>query len=157
MMQTGRLFTGGDRTSPHVGCVLASYLRGPQDRSAAARDSAEPIGPTGGNLPHGQDRRASWARPLTRSCSTPIPRSVLQGARFAAAGLRLGDVAWSRGGGCGGRSIEGDLQAIRSAPADARLLDANFEPAFRLMTSPQARQAFDISARARRQSATSTA
>jgi hypothetical protein len=42
-------------------------------------------------------------------------------------------------------AIEGDLKAFE-ASADARLLDANFESAFKLMSSPQARLAFDIEA-----------
>src|SRR5262245_46124115 len=53
MMQTGRLFTGGINT-PHVGCALA-YLRGRRSDLPAHVVLPEPMGPTGGNLPHGQD------------------------------------------------------------------------------------------------------
>ncbi|HVW38539.1 MAG TPA: DUF1501 domain-containing protein, partial [Pirellulales bacterium] len=53
MMQTGRLFTGGINT-PHAGCVLA-YLRGRKTDLPAHVVLPEPMGRTGGNLPHGQD------------------------------------------------------------------------------------------------------
>ena len=52
-MQTGRLFTGGVNT-PHAGCAL-SYLRGRKSDLPAHVLLPEPMGPTGGNLPHGQD------------------------------------------------------------------------------------------------------
>jgi hypothetical protein len=42
-------------------------------------------------------------------------------------------------------AIEGDLRAFE-ASADARLLEASFEGAYKLVASPQARQAFEISA-----------
>ena len=42
-------------------------------------------------------------------------------------------------------AIEGDLRAFE-ASSDARLLDASFEGAYKLVASPQARQAFEISA-----------
>src|SRR5688572_26267278 len=53
MMQTGRLFTGGVNT-PHAGCAL-QYLRGRKTDLPANVILPEPMGPTGGNLPHGQD------------------------------------------------------------------------------------------------------
>ncbi len=53
MMQTGRLFTAGINT-PHVGCAM-SYLRGPRNELPAHVILPETMGPTGGNLPHGQD------------------------------------------------------------------------------------------------------
>src|SRR5215210_5818974 len=53
MMQTGRLFTGGVNT-PHAGCAL-SYLRGRKSDLPAHVLLPEPMGPTGGNMPHGQD------------------------------------------------------------------------------------------------------
>src|SRR5688572_16314808 len=53
MMQTGRLFTGGIN-SPHAGCAL-SYLRGRKTDLPAHIVLPEPMGSTGGNLPHGQD------------------------------------------------------------------------------------------------------
>ena len=53
MLQTGRLFTGGINT-PHAGCAL-SYLRGRKTDLPAHAILPEPMGSTGGNLPHGQD------------------------------------------------------------------------------------------------------
>src|SRR6266498_1642011 len=53
MMQTGRLFTGGVNT-PHAGCAL-EYLKGRRSDLPANVILPEMMGPTGGNLPHGQD------------------------------------------------------------------------------------------------------
>src|SRR5258705_6077900 len=53
MMQTGRLFTGGINT-PHAGCAL-EFLKGRRTELPAHIILPEPMGPTGGNLPHGQD------------------------------------------------------------------------------------------------------
>src|SRR3982751_3314843 len=53
MMQTGRAFSGGINT-PHVGCAVA-YLRGNKTDLPPHVLLPEPMGPTGGNLPHGQD------------------------------------------------------------------------------------------------------
>src|SRR5437867_5326411 len=53
MMQTGRLFTGGVNT-PHAGCAL-EYLRGRRTELPVNVILPEPMGPTGGNMPHGQD------------------------------------------------------------------------------------------------------
>src|SRR2546422_2019818 len=52
MMQTGRLFSGGIE-HPHVGCVL-SKIRGPKGDVPPHVLLPRPMGPTGGNLPHGQ-------------------------------------------------------------------------------------------------------
>jgi hypothetical protein len=53
MMQTGRLFTGGINT-PHVGCAL-EFLKGRKSDMPAHVILPAPMGPTGGNMPHGQD------------------------------------------------------------------------------------------------------
>jgi hypothetical protein len=53
MMQTGRLFTGGVNT-PHVGCAM-QFLRGNRNEMPSFVILPEPMGPTGGNMPHGQD------------------------------------------------------------------------------------------------------
>src|SRR6266516_3086981 len=53
MMQTGRLFTGGINT-PHAGCAL-DFLKGRRNELPAHVILPEAMGPTGGNLPHGQD------------------------------------------------------------------------------------------------------
>src|SRR5687767_9352580 len=53
MMQTGRLFTGGVNT-PHAGSAL-HYLQGKGGEMPTHVILPEPMGPTGGNMPHGQD------------------------------------------------------------------------------------------------------
>src|SRR5688572_4828314 len=53
MLQTGRLFTGGVNT-PHVGCAY-EFLKGRKTELPAHVILPEPMGPTGGNMPHGQD------------------------------------------------------------------------------------------------------
>src|SRR5258707_52193 len=53
MMQTGRLFTGGINT-PHAGCAL-EFLKGRKTELPANVILPEPMGPTGGNMRHGQD------------------------------------------------------------------------------------------------------
>ena len=53
MMQTGRLFAGGINT-PHAGCAL-QYLRGRKTELPAHVVLPEPMGATGGGMPHGQD------------------------------------------------------------------------------------------------------
>src|SRR5437899_11556705 len=53
MMQTGRLFTRGINT-PHARCAL-EFLSGRKSELPAHIILPEPMGPTGGNLPHGQD------------------------------------------------------------------------------------------------------
>ena len=52
LMQTGRLFTGGIEY-PNYGCVV-SKLKGPRGDTPPNVLLPKPIGPTGGNMPHGQ-------------------------------------------------------------------------------------------------------
>ncbi len=52
-------------------------------------------------------------------------------------------------------AIDGAVGTFESS-ADARLLDANFEGAFKLMSSPRAREAFDDRRRAGRRCAIAT-
>src|SRR4029077_4961373 len=53
MMQSGRLFTGGINT-PHAGCAL-EFLKSRRNELPANIILPEAMGPTGGNMPHGQD------------------------------------------------------------------------------------------------------
>src|SRR3954471_8548807 len=141
MMQTGRLFTGGVE-HPHVGCVL-SKIRGAKGDVPPHVLLPKPIGPTGGNLPHGQsagylgktyDPFVLNADPNDRSFKVPdlLPPDYVSAVRQSRRrSLRS--------------AIEGDLKAFESS-ADARLLEASFEGAYKLVASPQARQAFEISA-----------
>ncbi|MFO0899115.1 MAG: DUF1501 domain-containing protein [Pirellulales bacterium] len=140
MLQTGRLFTGGVNT-PHAGCAL-SYLRGRKTDLPAHVVLPEPMGPTGGNMPHGQDAgflgKAYDAYNLNADPSKPdfkvpdlLPPPEIGEARLARR-RRL-------------RGVVEDTVRSFEASESARLLDSNFESAFRMMTSPQARAAFDLS------------
>jgi hypothetical protein len=139
MLQTGRLFTGGINT-PHAGCAL-SFLRGRRSDLPAHVILPEPMGPTGGNLPHGQDAGflgkthdpfALMADPSKPNFKVPDLLPPPQ----------IGDVRLERRRKL--RSIVDETVANFEASDNARLLDSNFEAAFRMMTSPQAREAFDL-------------
>jgi len=140
MMQTGRLFTGGINT-PHAGCALA-YLRGRKSDLPAHVILPEPMGSTGGNMPHGQDAGvlgkshdpfALMADPSKPNFQVPdmLPPKEIGEARLERR-RRLRKV------------VDETLQNFESSDS-AQLLDSNFEAAFRLMTSTQAREAFDLS------------
>ena len=141
MLQTGRLFTGGVNT-PHVGCALA-YLRGPKTRLAAARDPARG---------DGADRRQPAAR-AGRGVSGQGVRSVRAEHRSERSRISRCPICcrrrswamcgWSGAAGCG-RSSKSTWREFEASPS-AKLMDANFESAWRMMTSPQARAAFDLS------------
>ena len=139
MMQTGRLFTGGVNT-PHAGCVLA-YLRGRKTDLPAHVVLPEPMGRTGGNLPHGQeagflgkahDPFALMADPSQPNFKVPdmLPPASIGEARLDRR-RRM-------------RSIVDQTVKSFEASDNAQLLDSNFQAAFRLMTSVQAREAFDL-------------
>jgi uncharacterized protein (DUF1501 family) len=139
MMQTGRLFTGGVNT-PHVGCAL-EFLKGRRNELPANVILPEPMGPTGGNMPHGQDAgflgKSRDPFVLNADPSKPdfkVP-DLLPPAEIGEARLQrrkeLREV------------IEGTIKNFE-ASASAELMDANFEAAFRLMTSEKAREAFDL-------------
>ena len=83
MMQTGRLFTGGVNT-PHAGCAL-QYLRGRKSDLPAHVILPEPMGPTGGNLPHGQDAGFLGKAYDPFVLMADPSQAELQGARPAAA------------------------------------------------------------------------
>jgi hypothetical protein len=139
MMQTGRLFTGGVNT-PHAGCAL-QYLRGRKTDLPANVILPEPMGPTGGNLPHGQDAGflgkaydpfVLMADPSQANFKVPdlLPPKTIGEARLERR-RKLRDI------------VEGTVRRFEASD-DAKLLDSNFEAAFRMMTSPQARAAFDL-------------
>jgi hypothetical protein len=140
MLQTGRLFTGGIN-SPHVGCAL-SYLRGRKSDLPAHVIVPEPMGRTGGNLPHGQDAGflgkahdpfALMADPSKPNFTVPdlLPPPQIGEARLDRR-RRM-------------RAIVDETVKNFEASDNAQLLDSNFQAAFRLMTSTQARAAFDLS------------
>jgi hypothetical protein len=139
-MQTGRAFRFGSE-SPHVGCVL-SKLKGPKGEAPPHVLLPRPIGNTGGNLPHGQtagflgktyDPFVLNADPTDPDFKVPdllapdyLPPIRVEGR----ASLR--------------QRVDQAIAHLESVP-DARLLDSNFQQAYRLMSSQQAREAFDIS------------
>src|SRR5215813_11677135 len=134
MMQTGRLFTGGVNT-PHAGCVV-SYLKGRRTDLPAHVILPEPMGRTGGNLPHGQD-----AGFLGKAHDPFVLNTDPSVANFKVPDLlppkELGDVRLERRRKL--RAIVEENVAEFEASPSAKLMDANFEAAWRMMTSPQAR------------------
>ncbi|MDZ4783682.1 MAG: DUF1501 domain-containing protein [Planctomycetia bacterium] len=140
MLQTGRLFNGGVNT-PHAGCAL-TYLRGRKTDLPAHVILPEPMGRTGGNMPHGQDAGflgkaydpfALMADPSKPNFQVPdmLPPPEIGQARLDRR-RKL-------------RSIVDQTVKNFEATDSAQLMDSNFEAAYRLMTSTQAREAFDLS------------
>ncbi len=140
MMQTGRLFTGGVNT-PHAGCVTI-YLLGRRGDLPAHVLLPEPMGRGGGNLPSGQaagflgkahDPFALMADPSKPNFKVPdmLPPAEIGEARLERR-KRL-------------RAIVDSTVKNFEASESAKLLDDNFQNAYRLMTSTEARQAFDLS------------
>jgi hypothetical protein len=139
MMQTGRLFSGGIE-HPHAGCVLG-YLKGQRGEVPAHVLLPRPIGRTGGNLPHGQnagylgkqyDPFVLNADPSDPKFQVPdlLPPDYISAVR-AGRRQKLRD------------AVDGSLAAFEKN-AQAKQLDDNFNLAYRLMSSPQAREAFAL-------------
>jgi Protein of unknown function (DUF1501) len=139
MMQTGRLFTGGIE-HPHVGCVLG-YVKGQRGEVPAHVLLPRPIGRTGGNLPHGHtagylgrqhDPFILNADPSVPNFQVPdlLPPGYISAVR-ADRRQRLRE------------AVDAAVASFESSP-QARQLDGSFHQAYRLMSSPQARAAFDL-------------
>lgn len=139
MMQTGRRFTGGIHT-PHAGAVI-SYLKGRKTDLPPFVVLPELMGRGGGNLPNGQaggflgkahDPFALMADPSVPNFKVPdlLPPDLIGATRLSRR-RRMRDLVE--------RTVE-----VFEASEDARLMDSNFHAAFRLMTSEQARSAFDL-------------
>src|SRR5262249_14682253 len=140
MMQTGRLFSGGVNT-PHVGAVVG-YLRGRKTDLPPFAVLPELMGRGGGNLPNGQaggflgkahDPFALNADPSKPNFQVPdlLPPPEIGTVRLDRR-RKVRDL------------VDGALDAFQ-ATENAALLGEDFEAAFRLMTSAQAREAFDLS------------
>ncbi len=140
MLQTGRLFTGGINT-PHVGSAL-TYLRGSRNELPSHVILPEPMGPTGGNMPHGQDAGFLGktydpfnlnADPSKPDFKVPdlLPPNYIGEARVSRR-QRLRNI------------VDKTVKDFEASDA-AQLMDSNFASAFRLMTSTKARDAFDLS------------
>ncbi len=139
MMQTGRLFTGGVE-HPHIGCVL-TYLKGARGEMPGHVVVPKPIGRTGGNLPHGHtagylgkpyDPFILNADPSDKNFKVPdlLPPEYISAVR-ADRRQRMRD------------AVEGELAAFEKS-AQAKQMDDNFHLAYRLMSSPKAREAFAL-------------
>lgn len=140
MLQTGRQFTGGV-DYPHAGAVV-QYLKGRRTDLPAHVVLPEKMGRGGGNLPNGQaggflgkaydpfELSADPSKPNFRVPDLLPPDS-------------LGDVRLDRRRRM--RQAVESRMAHLEATESARMLDKNFAAAYRLMNSPQAREAFDLS------------
>jgi hypothetical protein len=139
MMQTGRLFSGGVE-HPHAGCVL-SYLKGRRGEVMPHVLLPRPIGRTGGNMPHGQtagylgkqyDPFVLNADPSDPKFTVPdlLPPDYISSVR-ADRRQRMRD------------AVDGAVESFEKQP-QAKQLDDNFHLAYRLMSSPQAREAFAL-------------
>jgi hypothetical protein len=139
MMQTGRLFTGGIE-HPHVGSTLG-FIKGNRGGMPAHVLMPRPIGRTGGNLPHGQnagylgrqyDPFVLNADPADPNFQVPdlLPPAYLTPVRVDRRQQMQA-------------AIDDALEAFENSP-QAQQMDSSFQTAYQLMSSPQARQAFDL-------------
>jgi uncharacterized protein (DUF1501 family) len=140
VMQTGRVFTGGVNT-PHAGSVV-SYLMGRKSDLPSFVVLPQTMGRGGGNLPNGQaggflgkanDPFSLMADPSQPNFKVPdlLPPVEFDAARLARR-QKLRQVVDSAV-----KDFEGS--------ENAKLMDENFHAAFRLMSSREAREAFDLS------------
>jgi hypothetical protein len=141
MMQTGRLFTGGINHPPY-GCVL-SKVKGPRGDAPPHVLLPKPIGRTGGNLPHAAD-----AGYLGKTYDPFILNAYPNDPKFQVPDLLPPEyvtaVRESRRRTLRA-AIDGAVGSFEASP-DARLLDTNFEQAYKLTSSTAARAAFDLKA-----------
>jgi hypothetical protein len=140
MMQTGRLFSGGILT-PHAGAVTG-YLRGRKTDLPPNVVLPEKMGRGGGNLPNGQsggflgkvyDPFELAADPSKPDFKVPdlLPPSSLGQTRLDRR-RKMRDL------------VEDSVSKFETSE-NAKMLNDNFQAAFRMMTSKQAREAFDLS------------
>ena len=101
----------------------------------------EAMGPTGGNLPHGQDGGF-----LGKAYDPFVLNADPSDPKFKVPDLLAPDYISAVREDRRRRlrdSIDGSVKALETS-ADARLLDENFHQAYTLMSSAKAREAFDI-------------
>ncbi len=139
MMQTGRFFTGGVNT-PHAGSVTA-YLMGRKTDLPPFVVLPELMGSGGGNMPNGQsggflgkayDPFALNADPSKPDFTVPdlLPPKQIGEARLQRR-QKLREV------------VDQTISGFEKSE-NAQLIDSSFQSAFRIISSPQARQAFDL-------------
>lgn len=140
MMQTGRLFLNG-LEQPHVGSVYG-FIKGSRANLPPHVLLPTRMGATGGNMPHGQsggflgkahDPFLLDSDPSRADFKVPdlLPPENISSVRLARrANLR--------------QAVDSSIDHLEKN-ADARMVDENFQQAFRLMSSVEAREAFDLS------------
>lgn len=139
MMQTGRLFSGGVNT-PHAGCAL-EFLKGRRTDLPANVILPEPMGKTGGNMPHGQDAGflGKTYDPFNLMADPSKPNfkvpDLLPPAEIGEARLQRRKEL---------RAIVDETVKNFEASDSAQSMDTHFASAYRLMTSTKARDAFDL-------------
>lgn len=140
VMQTGRVFQGGVET-PHAGSVL-EYLKGRRTDLPAHVLLPQKMGRGGGNMPNGQaggflgkkfDPFELSADPSQANFKVPdlLPPEQIGTARL----MRRRKM----------RDIVDQTVRDFEASENAKMMEENFHAAYRLMTSKQAREAFDLS------------
>lgn len=140
LMQTGRFFSGGINT-PHAGAV-ASYLMGRRTDLPPFVVLPELMGAGGGNLPNGQAGGflGKAYDPFVLNADPSKPDFVVPDLLPP---KQIGEVRMERRQKL--RSAVDQTLAAFERSEDAKLLDSGFQSAFRIMSSPQAREAFDLS------------
>lgn len=139
MMQTGKLFASGVE-HPHVGSMV-SYIKGSRNELPAHVLMPRPIGRTGGNLPHGQtagflgkshDPFVLNADPSAKDFEIPdlLPPGYLPPVRTERR-RKLREV------------VEEQFTQLDKT-AQAKQLDEQFQNAYKLVSSPKTREAFDL-------------
>lgn len=139
MMQAGRLFTAGVDT-PHAGCAM-TFLRGARNELPSHIILPEAMGPTGGNMPHGQD-----AGFLGKAYDPFVLNADPSQAKFKVPDLlppaEIGEARVDRRRKL--RDIVDHAVGDFEKSENAALMDSDFANAFKLMTSQRARDAFDL-------------
>lgn len=138
-MQTGRVFSGGINT-PHAGAV-ASYLMGRRTDLPPFVVLPELMGAGGGNLPNGQAGGflGKAYDPFVLNADPSKPDFVVPDLLPP---KQIGEVRMERRQKLRD-AVDQTLSAFERSE-DAKLLDAGFQSAFRIMSSPQAREAFEL-------------
>ncbi len=139
MMQTGRLFSGGVNT-PHAGCAL-TFLKGRRSDLPGNIVLPEPMGSTGGNMPHGQDAGflGKTYDPFNLMADPSKPNFKVPDLLPPA---EIGDARLQRRKEL--RAIVDETVKNFEASDSAASMDTHFAGAYRLMTSTKARDAFDL-------------
>lgn len=139
MMQTGRFFTGGINT-PHAGSVTA-YLMGRKTDLPPFVVLPELMGSGGGGLPNGQAGGflGKAHDPFVLNTDPSKPDFVVPDLLPP---KQIGEARLDRRRKL--RDVVDQTVAGFEKNENAQLLDSSFQSAFRIISSPQARDAFDL-------------